>query len=42
MNATRLDLNIDEHSVAAWIAVCLKRRGVSRVFGLKGGHIQPI
>lgn len=39
---TRADLNTDEHSVAAWIALCLKRRGVSRVFGLQGGHIQPI
>lgn len=37
-----LDLNTDQHSVAAWIALCLKRRGVTRVFGLQGGHIQPI
>ena len=38
----RVDLNTDTDSVAAWIAVCLKRRGVTRVFGLQGGHIQPI
>ena len=25
-----LDLNTDEHSVAAWIALSLKRRGVAR------------
>ena len=37
-----IDLNTDEQSVAAWIAVCLRRRGVTRVFGLQGGHIQPI
>ena len=37
-----LDLNTDECSVAAWIAQCLRRRGISRVFGLQGGHIQPI
>lgn len=38
----RIDLNTDEHSVAAWIATLLDRRGVTRVFGLQGGHIQPI
>jgi acetolactate synthase-1/2/3 large subunit len=38
----RIDLNTDGESVAAWIALCLKRRGVTRVFGLQGGHIQPI
>lgn len=37
-----LDLNNDPHAVAAWIATSLKRRGVARVFGLQGGHIQPI
>ena len=37
-----LDLNTDELSVAAWIAESLKRRGITRVFGLQGGHIQPI
>ncbi len=36
------DLNTDEHSVAAWIARSLVQRGVTRVFGLQGGHIQPI
>jgi acetolactate synthase-1/2/3 large subunit len=39
---SRVDLNTDSESVAAWIALCLKRRGVNRVFGLQGGHIQPI
>ncbi|HUS56204.1 MAG TPA: thiamine pyrophosphate-binding protein [Thermohalobaculum sp.] len=44
MNApiSRVDLNTDSESVAAWIALCLKRRGVTRVFGLQGGHIQPV
>ena len=36
------DLNTDRHSVAAWISRSLVRRGVKRVFGLQGGHIQPI
>lgn len=36
------DLNTDRHSVAAWVAQSLVRRGVKRVFGLQGGHIQPI
>ncbi|MFO7854388.1 MAG: thiamine pyrophosphate-binding protein [Paracoccaceae bacterium] len=36
------DLNRDEDSVAAWIAHALEARGVDRVFGLQGGHIQPI
>ena len=36
------DLNADTHSCAAWIARFLKARGVDRVFGLQGGHIQPI
>ncbi|MAM25941.1 MAG: acetolactate synthase [Rhodobacteraceae bacterium] len=36
------DLNRDEDNVAAWIAATLKARGVDRVFGLQGGHIQPI
>ncbi|MCS7268874.1 MAG: thiamine pyrophosphate-binding protein [Geminicoccaceae bacterium] len=36
------DLNTDPLSVAAWIARFLKARGVDRVFGLQGGHIQPI
>ncbi len=42
MTPDRVDLNTDDLSVAAWIAECLKRRGVTRVFGLQGGHIQPI
>src|ERR1700675_3152611 len=37
-----IDLNADETACAAWIARFLKRRGVDRVFGLQGGHIQPI
>ncbi|AWN49603.1 acetolactate synthase [Methylobacterium terrae] len=36
------DLNADAQSCAAWIAQFLKARGVDRVFGLQGGHIQPI
>lgn len=36
------DLNSDPDSVAAWIARALEARGVDRVFGLQGGHIQPI
>ncbi len=42
MNNPRTDLNTDPHSAAAWVALSLRRRGVSRVFGLQGGHIQPI
>ena len=38
----RQDLNRDHDSVAAWIAETLAARGVDRVFGLQGGHIQPI
>jgi len=38
----RQDLNRDEDSVAAWIARALQERGVDRIFGLQGGHIQPI
>ena len=37
-----LDLNADELSCAAWIAKFLKARGIDRIFGLQGGHIQPI
>ncbi|MFH6786171.1 MULTISPECIES: thiamine pyrophosphate-binding protein [Methylobacterium] len=40
--ATVQDLNADAQSCAAWIAQFLKARGVDRVFGLQGGHIQPI
>ena len=36
------DLNADPNSCAAWIARFLQARGVDRVFGLQGGHIQPI
>jgi thiamine pyrophosphate-dependent acetolactate synthase large subunit-like protein len=36
------DLNSDPQSCAAWIARFLKRRGIDRIFGLQGGHIQPI
>jgi acetolactate synthase I/II/III large subunit len=36
------DLNTDESATAAWVARFLKARGVDRVFGLQGGHIQPI
>src|SRR5262247_659383 len=39
---TPRDLNADERSCAAWIARFLKARGIDRVFGLQGGHIQPI
>ena len=38
----RQDLNADEHSCAAWVARFLKARGIDRIFGLQGGHIQPI
>jgi acetolactate synthase-1/2/3 large subunit len=37
-----IDLNADETATAAWIARFLKARGVDRVFGLQGGHIQPL
>ncbi|WGH78638.1 thiamine pyrophosphate-binding protein [Jannaschia ovalis] len=36
------DLNRDEDNVAAWIAHLLAERGIDRIFGLQGGHIQPI
>ncbi|SMX33081.1 thiamine pyrophosphate-binding protein [Maliponia aquimaris] len=36
------DLNSDGLSVAAWIARFLEARGIDRIFGLQGGHIQPI
>ena len=38
----RIDLNTDTLSCAAWIAKFLQARGVDRIFGLQGGHIQPI
>ena len=37
-----IDLNADLNACAAWIARFLQARGVDRVFGLQGGHIQPI
>ena len=42
MSADRIDLNTDVLSVASWIARSLKKRGGTRIFGLQGGHIQPI
>jgi acetolactate synthase-1/2/3 large subunit len=36
------DLNTDTDTVAAWIGSVLKERGTDRIFGLQGGHIQPI
>jgi thiamine pyrophosphate-dependent acetolactate synthase large subunit-like protein len=36
------DLNADQLCCAAWIARFLKARGIDRIFGLQGGHIQPI
>jgi len=36
------DLNSDPQACAAWIARFLKARGIDRIFGLQGGHIQPI
>src|SRR5215472_6668368 len=39
---TAIDLNADETATAAWIARFLTARGVDRIFGLQGGHIQPI
>jgi acetolactate synthase I/II/III large subunit len=38
----RIDLNSTPDTVSEWIAKFLKARGVDRVFGLQGGHIQPI
>lgn len=37
-----IDLNPHEDTVSAWIVRVLKERGVDRVFGIQGGHIQPI
>jgi hypothetical protein len=39
--ATR-NLNADTLACAPWIARFLKGRGIDRIFGLQGGHIQPI
>ena len=41
-DAKRQDLNADRNCVAAWIARALKAHSVDRIFGLQGGHIQPI
>src|SRR5258708_22538849 len=41
-DTTPTDLGTSELSCAALIARFLQRRGVDRVFGLQGGHIQPI
>jgi len=38
----RIDLNSTPDTVSEWIAKFLLARGVDRVFGLQGGHIQPI
>ena len=37
-----VDLGTGEATAAAWIAKFLQHRGIDRVFGLQGGHIQPI
>jgi acetolactate synthase-1/2/3 large subunit len=37
-----VDLAAAPDSCAAWIARFLEQRGVDRIFGLQGGHIQPI
>jgi acetolactate synthase-1/2/3 large subunit len=37
-----LDLNSTPDTCSEWIARFLKARGIDRVFGLQGGHIQPI
>ncbi len=42
MDPATQDLNTDENACAAWIARFLKARGIDRIFGLQGGHIQPI
>ena len=42
MTIERQDLNHDDLACAAWIARFLQQRGIDRVFGLQGGHIQPI
>ena len=31
-----------DQTCAAWIARFLHARGIDRIFGLQGGHIQPI
>ena len=39
---TPVDLAAAPDSCAGWIARFLEQRGVDRIFGLQGGHIQPI
>jgi len=39
---TSIDLGSGPQDCAARIAQFLERRGIDRVFGLQGGHIQPI
>lgn len=34
--------HVTDRSTAAWIARCLKARGIDRVFALCGGHIMPL
>lgn len=41
-DVSQQDLNDNPLSVAGWIAKSLKARGIDRIFGLQGGHIQPI
>jgi acetolactate synthase-1/2/3 large subunit len=41
-DGTSIDLGTSELTCAAWIGRFLKVRGVDRVFGLQGGHIQPL
>ncbi|KAB2847789.1 MAG: thiamine pyrophosphate-binding protein [Hyphomicrobiaceae bacterium] len=40
--AARVDLGAGPRAVATLIAKFIKARGIDRVFGLQGGHIQPI
>jgi len=37
-----VDLNSTPDTCAEWIARFLEARGIDRIFGLQGGHIQPI
>jgi acetolactate synthase-1/2/3 large subunit len=42
MATPSVDLNATPDTVSEWIAKFLLAQGVDRVFGLQGGHIQPI
>lgn len=42
MTEAARDLNSTPDTCAEWIARFLKSRGADRIFGLQGGHIQPI